>query len=99
MPGRCAYPVQVAQPATAATARIPMNTGLILRSPPDRRVVAVVMSGSCAGRKGWAGGLIGRAGRADWSDGLDGRADRRAGRPRPTRGKRLARAVRFLESG
>lgn len=40
-PGCSANPVQVAQPVTAVTARMPRKTGLTRRSP--RRVVAVVM--------------------------------------------------------
>src|SRR3954447_2119338 len=47
-PGFSANPVQVAQPVTAVTARIPTNTGLIRRSL-GRVVVAVMGAGSLLG--------------------------------------------------
>src|SRR5690242_14043071 len=59
MPGCAAYPVQVAQPVTAVTARIPTNTGLTRRSP--RRVVAVVIGGLLCGGDGAECDRTGRA--------------------------------------
>lgn len=48
MPGFSEKPVQVAQPVTAVTARIPRKTGLIRRSL-GRVVVAVMGAGSLLG--------------------------------------------------
>src|SRR3954462_15200809 len=49
MPGRFANPVQVAHPVTAVTARMPRNTGLILRSPWRVVVVLLNLPGLAAG--------------------------------------------------